>query len=84
MSIILWSLTSENPNGFLLDSKDAKCIVWGDIAPVLKPGKSWSNFDQSQVNAVTPTTHLFMDMPKVDLLIPGTETVVNVTRSGKQ
>ena len=81
---------SENVNGFLLDSKDAKCIVCGDIAPVLKPGKSWSNFetpdhsfDQSRVNAVTPMTHLFMDMPNVDLLIPDTETVVNVTRTGK-
>ena len=81
---------SENVNGVLLDSKDAKCIVCGDIAPVLKPGKSWSNFetldhtfDQSRVNAVTPMTHLFMDIPNVDLLIPGTETVVNITRSGK-
>ena len=81
---------SENANGFLLDSKDAKCIVCGDIAPVLKPGKSWLNFetpdhsfDQSRVNAVTPMTHLFMDIPNVDLLIPDTETVVNVTRSGK-
>ena len=58
--------------------------------PVLKPGKSWSNietldnsFDRSRVNVVTPMTHLFMDMSNVDLLIPGTETVVNVTRSGK-
>ena len=81
---------SENVNGFLLDSKDAKCIVCGDIAPVLKPGKSWSNFetpdhsfDQSHVNAVTPMTRFFMDMPNVDLLIPDTETVVNVTRTGK-
>ena len=81
---------SENANGFLLDSKDAKCIVCGDIAPVLKPGKSWLNFetpdhsfDQSRVNAVTPMTHLFMDIPNVDLLIPDSETVVNVTRSGK-
>ena len=79
----------ENANGFLLDSKDAKCIVCGDIAPVLKPGKSWSNFetpdhsfDQSCVNAVTPMTHLFMDISNVDLLIPDTETVVNVTRTG--
>lgn len=86
----LMDSAAENANGFLLDSKDAKCIVCGDIAPVLKPGKSWSNFetpdhsfDQSRMNAVTPMTHLFMDMPNVDLLIPGTETVVNVTRSGK-
>lgn len=86
----LMDSAAENANGFLLDSKDAKCIVCGDIAPVLKPGKSWSNFetpdhsfDQSRVNAVTPMTHLFMDMPNVDLIIPGSETVVNVTRSGK-
>ena len=86
----LMDSASENPNGFLLDSKDAKCIVCGDIAPVLKPGKSWSNFEtpdhsfnQSRVNVVTPMTHLFMDMSNVDLLIPGTVTVVNVTRSGK-
>lgn len=86
----LMDSAAENANGFLLDSKDAKCIVCGDIAPVLKPGKSWSNFetpdhsfDQSRVNAVTPMTHLFMDMPNADLIIPGTKTVVNVTRSGK-
>ena len=82
---------SENVSGCFLDSKDAKCIVCGDIAPVLKPGKSWSNFetpdhsfDQSRVNAVTPMTHLFMDTPKlsdVDLQIPGTDSVINVTRS---
>ncbi|KAJ7391492.1 hypothetical protein OS493_018539 [Desmophyllum pertusum] len=60
---------AENSNSFFLDSKDAKCIVCGDIAPVLKPGKTWRNFetpdhtfDQSRVNAVTPMTHLFMDI----------------------
>ena len=35
------------------------------------------------MNAVTPMTHLFMDMANADLIIPGRETVVNVTRSGK-
>ena len=86
----LMDSASENPNGSLLDSKDANCIVCGDIVPVLKPGNSWSNFetpdhsfDQSRVNVVTPMTHLFMDMSNVDLLIPGLVTVVNVTRSGK-
>lgn len=84
---------SQNESGCLPDSKDAKCIVCGDIAPVLKPGKSWSkfetpdhSFDQSQVNAVTPMTHLFIDTPKltnVDLNIMGTDTVINVTRTGK-
>lgn len=84
---------SQNESGCLLDSKDAKCIVCGDIAPVLKPGKSWSkfetpdhSFDQSQVNAVTLMTHLFIDTPKltnVDLNIMGTDTIINVTRTGK-
>ena len=65
----------------------------GDIAPGLKPGKSWSkfetpdhSFDQSRVNAVTLMTHLFIDTPKltnVDLNIMGTDTVINVTRTGK-
>lgn len=32
---------SDNPNSFVLDSKDAKCVVCGDIDPVLKPGRSW-------------------------------------------
>ena len=66
-----------------MDSKDAKCTVCGNVAPVLKPGESWSNFltpdhsfDQSRVNAVTPMTHNFMDTPKlsdVDLQIQGTD-----------
>ena len=57
---------------------------------LFKPWESWSNFktldhsfDQSHVNVVTPMTLLFMDIPNVDLLIPDTKTVVNVTRSGK-
>ena len=84
---------SENESGCFLDSKDAKCIVCGDIAPVLKPGKSWANFetpdhsfDQSRVNAVTPMTHLFMEIPEIsdaELQIQGTDCVINVTRSGK-
>ena len=87
---------SENANGYFLDSKDAKCIVCGDIAPVLKPGRTWRNFetpdhsfDQSRINAVTPMTHLFMDIEKeiqqndATLLIPKTDVVINVTRTGK-
>lgn len=73
-----------------MDAKDAKCIVCGDIAPVLTPGKSWSNFkttdhsfDQSRVNAVTPITHLLMGIPEDDLQIPATDSVISVTRSGK-
>lgn len=58
--------------------------------------KTWRNFetpdhmfDQSQVNAVTPMTHLFMDIknePEINnasLWIPQTDFVVNVTRTGK-
>lgn len=87
---------SENANGYFLDSKDAKCIVCGDIAPVLKPGRTWRNFetpdhsfDQSRINAVTPMTHLFMDIKKdlqqndATLLIPKTDVVINVMRTGK-
>ena len=36
---------SENPSGFSLDSKGAKCIVCGDIPPVLKPGKTWKTYE---------------------------------------
>ena len=60
---------AEKPNSFFIDSKDAKCIICGDIQPVLKPAKTWRNFetpdhmfDQSQVNAVTPRSHLFMEV----------------------
>ena len=56
---------AEDSNTFFLDSKDAKCIICGDIQPVLKPGKTWRNFetpdhtfDQSRVNAVTANESL--------------------------
>jgi len=87
---------AENPNGFFLDSKDAKCVVCGDIAPVLKPGRTWRtfetpdhSFDRSRINAVTPMTHLFMDIKNkpqendATLLIPNTDVVISVTRTGK-
>ena len=44
------------------------------------------SFDQSRVNAVTPMTHLFMELTKIsdaESQIPGTDCVINVTRSGK-
>lgn len=51
----------------MIDSKDAKCIINGELPPVLKPGKTWKSieypdhtFDQSRNNAVTPITHLFL------------------------
>ena len=61
----------EDSNTFFLDFKDAKCTICGDIQPVLKPGKTWRNFEtpdhafnQSRVNAVTVMSHLFMDIRK--------------------
>ena len=48
---------AENPNGFFLDSKDAKCIVCGDIAPVLKPGKTWRNFETLKLRITRSTSH---------------------------
>ena len=68
----LVDLGLENSNRFFFDSNDAKCIIYGEILPVLlKPGTTWRNFetldhtfDQSKVNAVTPMTHLFMDIKK--------------------
>lgn len=52
----------------LVDSKDAKRIVCGDITPVQHTGKVWTNaieyphhdWDQSRTNAVTPMTHLLL------------------------
>lgn len=56
-------------NDHVVDSRDAKAIVCGDIQPVQNPGKSWKpisyedhTFDQSRTNAVVPITHLFMDL----------------------
>jgi len=70
--------------------------VCGDIPPVLKPGKTWKTyntpdhtFDQSKINAVTPMTHLFMDIKQelqvddTSLLIPKTNVVINVTITGR-
>ena len=54
----------------VFDSKDAKCIVCADISSVQRPGKTWKNlsgalldneWNQSCTNAVTPTTHLFLE-----------------------
>ena len=59
------SLHEENT---LVDSKDAKRIVCGDVRPVQHTGKVWTDnieyldhdWDQSRINAVTPMTHLFL------------------------
>ena len=89
----------QHSSSCMIDSKDAKCVINGELPPVLKPGKTWKKFeypdhtfDQSRNNAVTPITHLFleskilpMDTPRVNtanMHIPGTDTVVNVTRTG--
>lgn len=84
----------------MIDSEDAKCVINGELPPVLKPGRTWKKveypdhtFDQSRNNAVTPITHLFLeskilplDTPPLNtanLHTPGTDTVVNVTRTGR-
>lgn len=53
---------SENGTGCFLDSKDTKCVVCGNISPVLKPGKRWVNFETpdhslSRMNAFDPSLH---------------------------
>ena len=65
-----------NSTSHLLDSRDAKCTVVGDIPPVLKPGHLWKNetypdhtFDQSRNNAVTPVSHLFVET-KITVPVP--------------
>ena len=58
-----------NTNTCVVDSKDAKSIVPGDIAPVQKPMKTWKqqsgilpdhDWEQGRTNAVTPMAHLFL------------------------
>ncbi|KAL9977213.1 hypothetical protein ACROYT_G014592 [Oculina patagonica] len=63
----LCDVAHQNPNSYLLDSRDAKCTVVGDI-PLLKSGRLWKRevypdhtFDQSRKNAVTPVSHLFVE-----------------------
>lgn len=55
----------------VIDSRDAKSMICGDIPPVQLPGKSWKpiiypdhTFEQGRNNAVYPKTHLFMDATK--------------------
>ena len=81
-----------NPDDNVVDSRDAKAIICGDIQPVQNPGKSWKaisyedhTFDQSRVNAVVPMTHLFIDLNQSNYQQPsnGESKVINVTRTGK-
>lgn len=65
-----------NSASYLLDSRDAKCTVVGDIPPILKPGRLWKNetypdhtFDRSRNNAVTPMSHLFVET-KITVPVP--------------
>ena len=86
----------QNSDSYLLDSKDAKCIVVGDIPPVLKPGQVWKRevypdhtFDQSRNNAVTPVSHLFVEtkitapppLSEGCFSIPDTSASILVTRT---
>ena len=59
---------TKNISSWVIDLKDAKSIIPGDISPIQQQGKSWKpmelpdhEWDQSRDNAVTPMTHLFMD-----------------------
>lgn len=94
----LCDVAHQNPNSYLLDSRDAKCIVVGDIPPVLKPGRLWKRevypdhtFDQSRNNAVTPVSHLLVETKITAPLhlsegcfsIPNTSASILVTRTGK-
>lgn len=51
-----------NPADHVVDSKDTKVIVSGDVAPVQKPGKTLPvhDWEQERQNAVTHMTHLFL------------------------
>ena len=91
--------SAENSDSHLVDSKDAKCTVCGDIDPVLRPGKSWQTFEtpdhtfnQSRKNAVTPISHLFVETKvsqqsnlNVDIHcpVPCTESTIHLTRTGQ-
>ena len=84
---------AEDPQDTLLDSKDAKNIICADISPVQVPGKTWKkrdsvlpdhSWDQSRTNAVTPMTHLFLQIPSpADRIERMFLNCVKVARSGK-
>ena len=63
--------SENNAEDHIIDSRDAKSMICGDIPPVQLPGKSWKpiiypdhTFDQGKTNAVYPKTHLIMDTSK--------------------
>lgn len=94
----LCDIAHENSNSYLLDSRDAKCTIVGDIPPVLKPGRLWKReiypdhtFDQSRNNALTPVSHRFVETKITTPLplsegcfnVPNTYASVLVTRTGQ-
>ena len=63
--------SENNAEDHIIDSRDAKSMICGDIPPMQLPGKSWKpiiypdhTFDQGKTNAVYPKTHLIMDTSK--------------------
>ncbi|XP_066915452.1 uncharacterized protein [Clytia hemisphaerica] len=87
-------LANSNVKETMIDSKDAKALVYGDITPVQKPGKSWRkinapdhDWDQSKTYAVTPMTHLFLETKEHETIEVdvGSEkrNQTTITRGGK-
>jgi len=89
---------AKNVNTCVVDSKDAKSIVPGDIAPVQKPMKTWKqrsgilpdhDWEQGRANAVTPMAHLFLETSSLtdteQVVIPLTDSAaaISVTRTGQ-
>ena len=87
---LLLESTNECKSDCVVDSKDAKTIICGDIQPVQNPGKSWKpisypdhTFDQSRTNVVYPMTHLFLDdIRKCSSLSEDPCNIVEITRTG--
>ena len=88
----------ENKTSYMVDSKDAKSIVPGDISPVQKPMKTWKqrsgilpdhDWEQGRSNAITPMAHLFLESKtlvtneEVTIPLQNTAATVSVTRTGK-
>ena len=91
---LLLEKAEKDPDDNIVDSRDAKAIVCGDIQPIQIPGKSWKpisyedhTFDQSRVNAVVPMTHLFMDLNQNNEIHQQLNSAeikeIQVTRTGK-
>lgn len=87
-----------NKNSHMIDSKDAKSIVPGDIAPVQKPMKTWKqrsgilpdhDWEQGRANAITPMAHLLMESKilssseEVTIPLSSNSVSVSVMRTGK-